>query len=210
MAIESQSTKLEIAGSNAAAVATVTAAVGYPTICTKTSHGLVDGDVVTLSAFAGTDAALMNGFVKNVCFCTTNTFAIPIDTTGKTLTAANGTATPKAWTEVGEIVDWDGPSGSASVIDTTHLTSTAKSKLMGLPDEGQFTFNINWVPTDTGQLALAAARTARTVQAFKVTYSDGSTQTFSGFVLGFASSGSVDGKVAGSVTIEISGAVTLA
>jgi hypothetical protein len=210
MGIESQGTKLEIAGSAAAAVTTVTATVGYPTIITKTSHGLLNGDIVVLSAFAGADAALMNGQTAIVKNRTANTLALDIDTTGKTLTAANGTLTPVAWSEIGEIVDFDGPSGSASVIDMTHLRSTAKEKLMGLPDEGQFSLSINFVPDDAGQLALIAARAARTEQSFKVTYSDDSTQTFDGFVLGFATSGAVDGKVSGKVTIEISGPVTLA
>jgi hypothetical protein len=96
------------------------------------------------------------------------------------------------------------------VIDTTHLKSTAKEKLIGLQDEGQFTFSINWDISDAGQAACRAARAARTEKNFKVTYSDASTASFKGYVLGMSSSGSVDGKVAGSITIEISGAVTFA
>jgi hypothetical protein len=94
------------------------------------------------------------------------------------------------------------------MIDTSHLKSTRKEKIMGLPDEGQFALTINWVPDDTGQIAVQAARASRLVKHFKVTYSNSSIQTFDGFVLGFSSSGAVDGKMAGSITIEISGAVT--
>ena len=109
MSIESQGTVIAIEASTAGAVTTVTAAVGYPTIITKAAHGLEDGDVVTLTAFAGASAALMNDEVVMIHHVTTNTLAVSIDTTGGTLTAANGTLTPNTFTTIGEVVDWDGP-----------------------------------------------------------------------------------------------------
>ena len=207
--MESQGTLLEIQGAGSLTpITTMTATVGYPTILTKASHGLKNGDVGVLSAFAGADAALMNGntvIVKNV---TTNTFAVDIDTTGKVLTAAYGTITPQAWIEIGKVVSFDGPSGSASVFDETHLQSVAKEKRMGLPDEGKFGMSLIMDPDDTGQLATRTAREDRTEKDFRVTYSDDSVQTFSGYVLGFSSSGAVDGKVEAKIDIEITGAVT--
>lgn len=211
MGIESQGTKLEIA-STASGAKTITAmALGYPTILTCSAHGLAPGDVGTLANFAGVDAALLNSQVEIAQFLTTNTFAVAIDTTGKTINDNTDAATytPVSWTEVGEITDFDGPGGSASVIDMTHLQSTAKNKRMGLHDEGQFAMSINFCPDDAGQLAAMAARKARTKKSFKVTYSDASVQTFDGYVMGFSSSGGVDGKVAGKITIEIDGEVTL-
>ncbi len=208
MAIESQGTVIAIEASTAAAVETVTATVGYPTIITKAAHGLEDGDVATLTTFAGASAALMNTEVVMIEHVTTNTFSVPIDTTGGTLTAANGTVTPNTFTTIGDVVDWDGPSGSATIIDTSNLASTAKEKLVGLPDEGQFTLGVNWDSTDTGQAACDTARTGRLLKGFKVTYSDSVVQTFDGYVMGLSSSGGVDDKVNGSITIEISGAVT--
>ena len=132
-----------------------------------------------------------------------------IDSSTYTAYSSGGTATPVTFTTVGEISDFDGPGGAAAVIDTTHLTSTAKEKLMGLPDEGQFTFSMNWIPTDTGQSACRTARTARTLKAFRVTYTDSgpTVQTFDAYVLNFTSSGAVDDKVTGNITLEISGAV---
>ena len=208
MAIEAQGTKLEISGTAGDPVTTMTATAGYPTILTKASHGLSNGDVGTLSAFTGTDAALMNDEVVIVRYVTDNTFAVAIDTTGKTLTAANGTITPLEWIEIGEVVSHDGPGGSAAVYETTHLQSTAKEKKIGLPDEGQLTLAINWcLATDSGQQAASNARKARTEKNFKLTFSDDSTASFSGYVLGMSASGAVDDKVSGSITIEITGAV---
>lgn len=208
--MEAQGTKIEIGTGSGSAVETVTAAVGFPTIITKNAHGLTDGTVVTLSAFAGTDAALMNGQVVVVKNVTTNTLAVDIDTTGKTLTAANGTLTPVAYTQIGEVTDWDGPGGSSAVIDKTHLLSTRKEKFAGVPDEGQLSLSVNFDPSGAGIEAAQAARIARAEKDFKITYSDDQTATFSGYVLAVTSSGSVDGKVSGSITIEVTGAVTFA
>ena len=209
MAIESQGTKLEISGTAGTAITAMTAKAGYPTILTKTNHGLSNGDVGTLSDFLGTDAALMNDKVVIVRYVTKDTFAVAIDTTGKTLTDANGTITPLEWIEIGEVVSHDGPGGSAAVYETTHLQSTAKEKKVGLPDEGQLTLAINWcLKTDLGQQEASVARKDRTEKNFKLTFSDDSTASFSGYVLGMSASGAVDDKVSGSITIEITGAVT--
>lgn len=210
MSIESQGTLFEIETGTGAAVTTVTATVGFPTIITKNAHGLSNGDIVALSAFAGADAALMNGKTVVVRNVTTNTLAVDIDTVGKTLTAELGTLTPVEFTAVGEVVDWDGPGGSASVIDATHLRSAAKEKLIGLMDEGQFSFSVNFAPDDTGQQACRVARSTRALKGYRLTYSDDTTQTFDGYCLQFATSGGVDDKVNGSITIEITGAVVTA
>jgi hypothetical protein len=208
MAIEAQGTKLEISGTTGAAVTEMTAKAGYPTILTKTNHGLSNGDVGTLSDFLGTDAALMNSKVVIVRYVTDDTFAVAIDTTGATLTAANGTITPLEWVEIGEVVSHDGPGGSAAVYETTHLRSTAKEKKAGLLDEGPITLAINWcLATDPGQQEASEARKDRTEKNFKLTFSDLSTASFSGYVLGMSASGAVDDKVSGSITIEITGAV---
>ncbi len=213
MAIESQGTTIEISSGAGGAETITVMTLSHPTILTSVAHALVNGDVVTLADFAGADAADLNGETPVVSHVTTDTFAVSIDTTGQTITDNSdaATATPNAWTEIGEVNTWDGPSGSAAMYETTHLGSTAKEKQIGLPDEGQVTLSINWIQdSDAGQQAAAAARTARTTRNFKITFSDASTATFAGYVLGLTSSGGVDDKVAGSITIEISGAVTWA
>lgn len=209
-AIETQGTTLHIA-STASGAKTITAiALGYPTILTSASHGLANGDVVTAASFAGDDAASINAIEFVVKNETTDTFAIELDSTDLTITDNTGTATmtPLSWIAVGEVIDFDGPGGSASVIDATHLGSTAREKRMGIPDEGQFTFSLNRVFDDVGQAACFAARAARAEKNFKVTYTDDTVQSFAGFVLQFSTSGGVDDKVNGSVTIEITGAVS--
>jgi hypothetical protein len=209
MSIESQGTKLEISGTSGSAVTGCTPVAGYPTIITKASHGLSDGDVVTISGVTGDNAADLNK-VWVVKYTTTNTFAVDCDSTGFTGMGSAAVATPLAWLEIGEVTDWDGPGGSATMYETTHLRSEAKEKKIGLMDEGQLTLSINWEPSDTGQQAARDARAARTEKSFRLTYTDNSTATFNGYVMGMSSSGGVDNKVSGSITIEISGPVEYA
>jgi hypothetical protein len=108
------------------------------------------------------------------------------------------------------VVSFSGPGGQAAVIDATTLASTRKEKDMGLPDEGQFTLTCKWLSADVGQLRLLALRAAGTVGSFLVTYANGSTDTFSGLVLGAPRSGGTDAHIEVTYTIEVTGEVVTA
>lgn len=209
-AISAQGSTLEIETGSGSPVTAVTAAVGFPTIITKSSHGLSNGDVVALSAFAGASAALMNGFTVVVKNVTTNTLAVDIDTTGGTLTAANGTLTPVALTAIAEVKTFSGLDGAASEIDVTHLTSTAKEFRLGLVDEGGFTFEMNRVAADAGQAALLTSRNAGTLKTYKLTLPNAETATFTAFAKTFPVAGGVDGVVMHNIGLRISGSVVWA
>lgn len=132
-----------------------------------------------------------------------------INTQGVALKRGNG-VNPETFNIIGEITKFDGPGGSASVIDVTTLQSTAKEKRMGLMDEGQYTFTMNLDPTDVQQAGLRSDRANRTLRNFQLVLTDISNTTlaFSAFVLEFKISGAVDQVVTASVTLEISGPVT--
>lgn len=116
---------------------------------------------------------------------------------------------PDSYTAIPEIKSFSGPSGSASVIDVTDLDSDAKEKRMGLADEGQIQFTINYIPQNAVHAGLRSDRESRVLRDFQCVFTDtpATTWEFSGFVTGFAISGGVDGVVEASVTVEISGAV---
>ena len=116
---------------------------------------------------------------------------------------------PTSFVTIGNVVGFTGPGGSASVIDVTNLASTAKEKLMGLPDEGQFTLDLNYDPDNVAHIALRNARKSRSLVEFQITLTDATNTvlSFFGYVLGFALSASVDAQVKASLTVEIDGAV---
>jgi hypothetical protein len=117
---------------------------------------------------------------------------------------------PYAYTEIPEIKTFNGPGGSATVIDVTDLSSVAREKRMGIMDEGQLTFTLHYIPTNTEHMALEAARESGEKASFQLTFTDSSPSTtweFKGYVTTFAISGSVDGVIEGNVTIEITGLI---
>ena len=121
-----------------------------------------------------------------------------------------GTGSPLAYTTIAEIVSFNGPGGSVSVIDVTDLASSAKEKIAGMNDNGQLSFECNFIPTNTQQAALKTAKEAGTQVKVKLVFTDtGTTEwTFDAIVTGFSITGAVDGVVKASVTLEISGSIT--
>ena len=112
-------------------------------------------------------------------------------------------------TDVGEITSFNGPGGSASIIDVSHLGSTRREKRMGLPDEGQISFDLNLVPNDAGQGKLRDARAARDLKGGELYLTDdsGTILSFDCYCTQFSIQGSVDDKIQGSVTLEVTGVV---
>ena len=113
-------------------------------------------------------------------------------------------------TEVQKITSFDGPNGSAAEIDMTHSKSAAILVAMGLPDNGNFNFQANYLPTDPGQAALEALRKSRSLANFEVNF-DGLTtasKSFAGYVLNNSLSGASNGKINMATSIRISGETT--
>ncbi len=130
-----------------------------------------------------------------------------IETQGFKFEIAADGGSPLSYVQVNEVVSFSGYDGQAAQIDVTHLRSDAKEFRMGLQDNGTFTINVNYLPGDTGQKNMRAAKSSREIQNFRATYSDGSKDTFQGYVLSNPKSGGVDAKVDGSFAIKISGDV---
>lgn len=146
-----------------------------------------------------------------------------IKSPGTVLKIGSGTGSPETFTAVGELTGFQGPSGSAPVLDVTNLASTAKEKAMGLPDFGEFSFDMNLNYGDAGQTAMRAAHASSVKRNFKIeipagvanepagaTASPATTLSFSGYVTGFRLNGAVDSVLKASATITITGPVTSA
>lgn len=117
--------------------------------------------------------------------------------------------TGTSYAQVKGFTDFSGlGGGSAAVIDTTDFDSTAKEKGMGLPDEGQVSINLIYLPKDVGQQTMRAARGTRALTKFRLTLADGTKYEYSAFVLTFERGGASDEVVKASANLEISGSVT--
>ena len=120
-----------------------------------------------------------------------------------------GSGSPLTYNDIPEVVSFSGPGGSGQVIDVTNLSSTAIEKVMGLPDEGQLSFEMNYVPANTYHAALRTARAAKTLTKFKLTFTDTGAMewTFDAYVTNFTVSGGVNSTVKAAVTLEVTGAI---
>lgn len=212
-AISAQGAVLSI-GTGTGGAKTVTAVqVGFPTILTSAAHGLANGDVVALAAFGGADAAVLNGQTATLKNKTTNTWAVDIDTTGKTITAGSATATPTTWTTVNNVASYTGFDGAASELDKSNLSSTAKEYMLGLVDPGQFSMELHTDLNDAGQAALRSKQQSGAISNFRLVLPgavSNLTYTFTGYVKKFTQTGGVDQVVKSSCDVRISGPVTLA
>lgn len=119
-------------------------------------------------------------------------------------------ASPEVYTTIPEITTISGPGGSASEIDVTDLSSTAKEFRLGLQDEGSISFTINYIPGNTVHAGLRTDRAASTLRNFRIAFTDSpqTTWTFAGYVNGFTVDNGVDNVTTASVTIRISGVIT--
>lgn len=208
-AISAQGSTLQVGNGTGSAKTISGVAVGFPTIITATAHGFANGDVVTLSGLTGADAALLNGQAVVVKNKTTNTFAVDIDTSGKTITAA-GSATPVQWTTINNFRTYNGFDGQPTELDVTNLSSAAKEVRMGLVDFGQLQLEFDQDNSDTGQGVMLTAFTQSLLKQFKLTLPNGQTASFAAYVRKFSSAGGVDQIVKRQAELRITGSVTWA
>jgi len=110
--------------------------------------------------------------------------------------------------DIAEVLDISGPGIKQETVDVTSHDSTWREHLATIADGGDVSFDINYIPSDTSQQALRAAVADHTNHQFKVTFTDGSTATFDGFVTSFEIGAPVADKLTASVEIKITGPVT--
>lgn len=206
-AISAQGSVLAIGTGSGSAKTITSIALGNPTILTAAAHGFAEGDVVTLAGLTGIDAAALNGQAVSVRNVTSNTFAVYIDTTGKTITA-DGTATSTTFTSIANVRTFSGFDGSASEIDVTNLDSIAKEFRLGLTDPGQFTFEIDYDSANAGHTALRAKQVSGALSNFKLTLPNAAVIAFTAYVKKFSLGGGVDAVAKTAVDLRISGAVS--
>lgn len=204
-AISGQGTKIYIAGTpgTALSITDITRAANAVVTATNT---LAVGDVVRFGAVAGMPE--INGLLGIVSVATGTSFTTNIDSIGFSGEGTTGAGAPQVFTKIGNIHDYSGFDGSATELDRTNLDSLAMENFPGLQDFGQFTFNLDTDDTDPGQMALRAAKSASTIQPFKVVLPNGKVRAFQGWCKKFSETAGVNAIIKASVDIRITGAVS--
>jgi len=137
-------------------------------------------------------------------------------TTGPVVQPAAGTTlgcdftTPATYVLIGNITSITGPSGEVGTVDTTVLTSTAKTFRPTLPDPGELTFELDFDPTDsTTHQKLENLAITPAMHGWQITYATTPPKicTVQGMLTKFEpSAGGVEENLTASVTVKCSGA----
>lgn len=140
-----------------------------PAVVTKTAHGLVDGDVVRLSAIVG--MVELNDGIFVVEELTADTFSlIGVDSTLYDTYVSGGQFEEAQWSGSCEITNYSGPSGSTTETETE--TNCGKAVDFGSPDPGSVTLGYNHAPNEF-QTALETSRRAVSETIVKTTIAGG-------------------------------------
>jgi hypothetical protein len=120
-------------------------------------------------------------------------------------------ATTEVFATIAEVKDIKGWSASVSTEETTHQGSVAAEFVAGVLDYGEVSFDLNFDPAGTTHDALYDDMVLKVRRNFKLVMTDtgGAEYAFGAFITKFELNAPVKGALTASVTLKISGAVTL-
>ena len=212
-AMTAQGTGLYIGGAGGSAKTVSAVTVGTITkIVFTAAHGWSTGDYITFdSNFAGADAASINGksVVVKALEGTTGIYFDTVNLSGKTITAGTATGTAASWTKVGNLTDLKALDGSTAEVDVTNHDSTAKEFILGVPDFGNLSAQVDGDRSNVGHQAVDSAKADGLVRTFKYVLPSGTTPTltFQGLAKKFDDGAGVGDKYKRGIEIRITGTV---
>jgi hypothetical protein len=120
-------------------------------------------------------------------------------------------ATSPEYTVIPQVTNLSGPDGSASEIDVTNLSSTAKEFILGLKDEGSISMDIIWDERLTNHALLRTKFASGVSTSFQIADAGTPTKyyTFPAFVSTLSMSSGVDEVQRASVNLRISSAIVI-
>jgi len=129
--------------------------------------------------------------------------AISVANGGTTLSLG---ATP---TLIGELTSLNFSGFGLSAVESTNLAATTKTFLPGIISPGTISCDFNSDGANTGQDLIKSTVTSRAAIAFAIASADGSTFSGSSIITGYDYKAAVDGVITGSVTLQVTGALTI-
>lgn len=126
----------------------------------------------------------------------------------------NTTTSPNSYEQIGQVVSISGPDGNVPEIDVTHLASTGKEYIGGLPDFGNIAMEVifDYATTSTKHAEIWTDFLAQTVDTYQIRLTDSpqTTLTFSAYPSQYSLNLAVDDKVGATLSLKVSGAPTIA
>ncbi|MDW9773084.1 phage tail protein [Sinorhizobium meliloti] len=118
-----------------------------------------------------------------------------------------------AFVEVAEVINVTPGEATADRIDATHMQSPGRRReyISGLIDNGEATFEINWVPGNaTDELLRGLFDSGETVE-HRITFPGAAprvTVTFDAAIIGYSKAIPIDDRMTATITVAVSGAET--
>lgn len=111
------------------------------------------------------------------------------------------------WTELAEIFDITPPNDTVDEVDATHMQSPNRTRefIPGLIDPGEASFEMNFIPGSASDLLITEIKSAGERVKCRVTFPNGVTWKFSGWVSGYEAAVPTDDKMTASVTWRVTG-----
>lgn len=122
-----------------------------------------------------------------------------------TLIARAPAATPSTYTNIAELNNITPPALTRNPIETTNHNDLDDSYIVGIRRHGEMSFNISFLPGDPTHdhiTGLQKAWADGTRDNYKITFPDGTSWLFAGFVTSIAPSAPVDDRLTADITIR--------
>jgi hypothetical protein len=122
--------------------------------------------------------------------------------------SGHGTLIKRNGTTIAELGDITPPALSRNEFDATTQLEDIDSYIMGVLRRGPVTFGFNFIPTNTTHdhtAGLLKAIVDKAMDRYDFIFPDGTTWIASGQVQSVVTTGPVDGKLSGNVTLRFSG-----
>lgn len=100
--------------------------------------------------------------------------------------------------------------GESTEIDVTDFNSTGKESLLGLKDEGEFSFDMMADYADAAQDEIRSLYDSGALGVFLITFANGWNVGFSARVKSYGESAGVDDALRATASIKVSGSLTRA
>ncbi|MFE3839419.1 phage tail tube protein [Pseudogemmobacter sonorensis] len=126
--------------------------------------------------------------------------------------AIAATAAGTTFVELDEVFEVTPPSATISEVEVTHFKSPGRRRefIAGLTDSGTASLQMNYVPNSISDQRINALRASGEVLPMRITYPNGVTVSFDGFIQEYTPAIPLDDRLTATVNIRVTGDVVIA
>ena len=116
-------------------------------------------------------------------------------------------ADPEGFDLIAEMTELNPPADAVDVVDKTHFRSPNRTRESGpgLTDPGECSIGLHFLPGVGDDAAIQALRAARKVGNYRITWPNGATWTFRGFLTTYEVTAPIDDRMTAMATFKLSG-----